>query len=335
MGIKKSKKILVTGGAGYIGAHLTEKLIRKGHKVLVVDLLKLQGGIPFVNTKCKFIKGDITKNTVINKIKKWRPEIIFHLAAQSAVEPAYQDPKSDILTNSYGTFLICNLAKELKIKTVVYTSSVAVYGNSSKTKLEENSKIAPDSLYGVSKYSGEMLVEQILKNTKTKTIIFRLFNTYGPGDNLNNQKKGMVSIYSSYVWKKKPIVIKGSLKRFRDFVYIDDCVEVLTRSLSVKMKNKNETFNLTTGEKSSVKLLLKKILKASNNSKNYPIKISKETPGDSFGFHASGKKLKNAFKFKPRYNLDKGLKEYFDWIRKISPRKNLKSFHPLKIKNKY
>jgi len=199
MGIKKSKKILVTGGAGYIGAHLTEKLIRKGHKVLVVDLLKLQGGIPFVNTKCKFIKGDITKNTVINKIKKWRPEIIFHLAAQSAVEPAYQDPKSDILTNSYGTFLICNLAKELKIKTVVYTSSVAVYGNSSKTKLEENSKIAPDSLYGVSKYSGEMLVEQILKNTKTKTIIFRLFNTYGPGDNLNNQKKGMVSIYSSYV----------------------------------------------------------------------------------------------------------------------------------------
>ncbi|MAV56364.1 MAG: hypothetical protein CMI79_02365 [Candidatus Pelagibacter sp.] len=330
---KKSKKILITGGAGYIGAHLTEKLIQKGHRVLVVDLLKIQGGIPFVNKKCKFIKGDITNKRVVEKIKRWCPEIIFHLAAQSAVEPAYQNPKSDILTNAYGTFLICNLAKKLKVKILVYTSSVAVYGNSNKKLLEENSIIAPDSLYGVSKHSGEMFVHQILKKSKTKTIIFRLFNTYGPGDNLNNQKKGMVSIYSSYVWKKKPILVKGSLKRFRDFVYIDDCVEVLAKSITVKLKNKNEIFNLTTGENLTVKTLLRKILEASNNPKNYPIRILEETKGDSFGFHASGKKLRKFFKFKPKYKINNGLKKYFNWINKISSKKDLSSFHPLKIKN--
>ena len=125
--MKKTKtRILVTGGAGFIGAHLTEKLIKNGHQVLVVDTLMKQGGIPFINKKSKFIKGDITNKKIINKIKKWRPQIIFHLAAQSATEPAYNDPKNDILTNSLGTFMICNLAKELKIKFLIYTSCAAV-----------------------------------------------------------------------------------------------------------------------------------------------------------------------------------------------------------------
>ena len=123
--MKKKYKILITGGAGFVGSHLTEKLVNLGHKVLVVDILKSQGGIPFINKKCKFIKGDISKISTLKKIKLWKPEIIYHLAAQSAVEPAYDDPKFDILTNTYGTFLICNLAKNLNIKKFIYTNSAA------------------------------------------------------------------------------------------------------------------------------------------------------------------------------------------------------------------
>ena len=328
--MKRKLKILITGGAGFIGAHLTEKLIKLGHKILVVDILKPQGGIPFVNKKCHFIKGDISKISTIKKIKLWKPEVIYHLAAQSAVEPAYDDPKFDIMTNTYGTFLICNLAKILKVRRFIYTSSAAALGNNSKKIINEKTKANPDSLYGITKYNGELLIKQILGSTKTKTTIFRLFNTYGPGENLNNTKKGMVSIYSSYIWRKKPIIVKGSLKRFRDFVFIYDCVEILSRCISKSFTKKDEIFHLTMGENLTVKKLIKEILIASKNKSNYPIFLTKGTQGDSFGFRSSSLKLKKSFNYKPKYKLSKGLKEYFKWIKKVPVKRNLTSHHPLK-----
>lgn len=322
-------KILITGGSGFIGAHLTEKLISLGHNVLNVDVLKKQGGIPYVNRKGKFIRGSISNKKTIEKIKKWKPQIIYHLAAQSASETAYDDPKFDIITNCYGTYLISNLAKELKVKKFIYTSSIAVYGNSRRT-IEENSKIEPDSLYGVSKYAGELFIKQNLKNTSSKIIIFRVGNTYGPGENLHNQKKGMISIYSSYIWKKKPILIKGSLNRFRDFIYVDDCVNTLIKSIKIKLKDSSAVFNLSFGDKYKVKDILKLLIKASGKKK-YKYRVLGNTQGDSFGFHASGKKLKKIFKLKTFNNIEYGLKCYFEWINKIPINSKLKKFHPYQI----
>lgn len=325
----KKYKILITGGSGFIGAHLTEKLLSLGHNVLNVDLLRNQGGIPFVNKNCKFIKGSISNKKIIEKIKKWKPQIIYHLAAQSASETAYDDPKFDILTNCYGTYLISELAKKLKVKKFIYTSSVAVYGGSKDT-LEENSEIDPDSIYGVSKHASELFIKQNLKSTSTEVIIFRICNTYGPGENLNNQKKGMISIYSSYIWKKKPILIKGSLNRFRDFIYIDDCTNILTRALNIKIKNSLEIINLSFGDKYKVSEIIKLLIKCSGKKK-YKYNTTSQTPGDSFGFHASGKKLKRIFKLKNFKKLEDGLKNYFDWINKIPSNSKLKKFHPYQI----
>ena len=128
------RKILVTGGAGFIGAHLVDKLIKRKYKVLVVDSLKTIGGIPFINPKSKFLKGDILDTKILKKIKKWKPQVIYHLAAQSGGESAYDDPKYDYLSNGYGTFQLAKLAKELKVKHFIYSSSVAVYGSSRKKK---------------------------------------------------------------------------------------------------------------------------------------------------------------------------------------------------------
>ena len=101
------RKILITGGAGFIGAHLVNKLsLNKKNKILVVDLMKKRGGIPYLNPKHKFIKGSITNQKIIDKIEKWKPEIIYHLAAQSGGEGSYDNPKDDLITNAYGTYLI-------------------------------------------------------------------------------------------------------------------------------------------------------------------------------------------------------------------------------------
>ena len=325
-----TKKILVTGGAGFIGAHLVNELIKKKNKVLFIDNLKTIGGIPYINPKGIFIKGDILDEKILKKIEIWKPEIIYHLAAQSGGESAYDNPKYDFISNGYGTFLLTKLAKKIKVKHFIYSSSVAVYGSKKTKKMTENTDINPDSIYGISKYTGEMFIKQILGKTKIKTTIFRIFNTYGPGENLNYLKKGMVSIYCSYVWKNKPILVKGSLKRFRNYQYIDDVIKILIKTISNKRLKKNEIFNLTTGKVTQVSDLIYLILKTAN--KKLKIIQKKGTEGDSFGYDASNKYLISKFrniKFTP---LKKGLELYFKWTNSLPQNKNLKNYHPFFIK---
>lgn len=325
-------RILITGGAGFIGAHLTNRLSKnKINKIMIVDTLNSKGGIPYINKKNKFIKGDITSNKILRKIEKWKPNVIYHLAAQSGSEGAYDNPKKDLLTNAFGTYLLAKIAKKVKCKKFIYTSTVAVYGSNSKT-INEKTPIKPDSIYGVSKYAGELFLKQLLLNSNVKTIIFRVFNTFGPGENLNNLKKGMVSIFCSYIWKNKPIKVKGSLKRFRNFTYIDDCVEILAKSMVNKKLKNFEIFNLTSEKKISVLKLINTILKVKKLN-NYKIKVLKNTPGDSFGLHANNKYLKTKFpKFKFMRTYD-GLKKYFQWIDKVPNKKSLQNYHPLNFDN--
>ena len=135
--------------------------------------------------------------------------------------------------------MIAELAKKLKVKQLIYSSSVAVYGSKINEEINEKSSTNPDSIYGVSKFTGEMFIKQVLKKTKVKTVILRVFNTYGPGENLNFLKKGMISIYSYYLWRNKPIIVKGSLNRFRNFQYIDDVANIFVQTLRNKNLKKN------------------------------------------------------------------------------------------------
>ena len=323
-------KILVTGGAGFIGAHLVKKLLDNNHKVLVFDNLLSIGGILYKNPKSQFIKGDLTISKDIKKIESWRPEVIYHLAAQSGGESAYLNPKKDYMTNGFGTLNLCKIAKKINVKHFIYTSSVAVYGSNYKKKINELSPINPDSIYGVSKFAGEMFINQAFKNTKIKHTIFRVFNTYGPGENLNYLKKGMVSIYASYLWKNKPIIVKGSLDRIRDLTFIDDTIQVLYQSLNNKKLKKNEIINLSSGNLLTVKKLLKAIIIASNKTKHRII-VTKGTPGDSKIFHTNNDKLKKLYPDVKFTSIKEGLKKYFDWINQIPTNRKLEKYHPFML----
>ncbi len=322
-------KILVTGGVGFIGAYLVKKLLEKKHKILIFDNLSTIGGIKYLNRDCKFIKGNLENPKDVKKIAKWKPEIIFHLAAQSAGESAYSDPKNDYLSNGFGTYNLCVLAKKINLKHFIYTSSVAVYGSNPKKKINEKTLIKPDSIYGVSKYVGEMFVNQELKKTKTKTTILRVFNTYGPGEDLNFLKKGMVSIYSSYVWRNKPIIVKGSLDRIRDITYIDDVVNLLYQTIHNKKLKKNEVINLSSANCLTVKKLINQIILASKK-KNVKIIVTKGTPGDSKIFHSSNQKLLKLYPGFKFTTINEGLKKYFEWINNLPVVNNLDDYHPFK-----
>ena len=322
-------KILVTGGVGFIGAYLVKKLLEKKHKILIFDNLSTIGGIKYLNRDCEFIKGNLENSKDVKKIVKWKPQIIFHLAAQSAGESAYSDPKNDYLSNGFGTYNLCVLAKKINLKHFIYTSSVAVYGSNPKKKINEKTLIKPDSIYGVSKYVGEMFINQELKKTKTKTTILRVFNTYGPGEDLNFLKKGMVSIYSSYVWRNKPIIVKGSLDRIRDITYIDDVVNLLYQTIHNKKLKKNEVINLSSANCLTVKKLINQIILASKK-KNVKIIVTKGTPGDSKIFHSSNQKLLKLYPGFKFTTINEGLKKYFEWINNLPVVNNLDNYHPFK-----
>jgi len=289
-------KILITGGAGFIGKHLASKLLNQ-HKVIVLDRKK----IILEGVKC--IKGDIRDYK--NFLKVGKVDIIYHFAAQTSSEISELNSIEDLSSNIMGTYNVYKYAIESKVKEVIFTSSMAVYGES-KIAVREINTCNPKSFYGISKLTAEKILTK-LKNKKIDTKIFRLFNVYGPGQDLKNLKQGMVSIFISQALKNKRIEIKGSLNRFRDFIYIDDVIKTI---LSKKIKN-NKIYNVGFGKKIKVSNLIKIILK------NLPFKvktiIKDSTVGDVFGTYANIKPL-ISLNIKPKVSIEEGIKKTLKFL---------------------
>ena len=226
-----------------------------------------------------------------------------HLAGQSSGDKSFNDPITDLKKNTHSTLNLLKYGIKNKVKKIIYASSMSVYGKQSKIRVSESNKLNPTSYYGVSKISSEEYIK--LSKSKLNYIIFRMFNVYGPGQNLEDLNQGMVSIYLSQFLSKKYILVKGSLNRVRDFIYIDDVVDIWTKSLNKKYQN--QTFNLGTGVGTSVKKLINLI------SKNAKIKLTKSTRGDQSKIISNTKKLRMYFKKKNFIRLAQGLKNFIEY----------------------
>ena len=310
-------KLIITGATGFIGTNLILSLLneKKISKIIFIDNFKTSSKknlnkIKYFDSRniTKFYKLSINENNLVNKLKLNNNfDILIHLAAQSSGENSFHEPIYDIDTNICGTINVIDLAKKLNVKKIIYTSTMSVYGNVKvKRRIKENYQTKPTSIYGVSKLTSERIVKSLCYERKIKFTILRLFNVYGSYQDLSNMKQGMLSIYLSYLINRRELLVKGSLERYRDFIYIDDLTNAFKKLIYKKSHNK--TYNIGSGNKTSVKKLIKLLIKYLNlKPKEVKIKIGKNTPGDVIGFISNSDSFKKDYKWEPKTNIEEGI----------------------------
>ena len=213
--------ILVTGGAGFIGSPIVDKLIDNEHNVIVVDNLST-GTINNVNKSANFIQGSIIDREFIESIiSKYKPDCVIHHAAQIDVQRSIEDPTFDCDTNIRGTLNILNSCVKNNVSKIIYASSAAVYGNPNYLPIDENHSINPMSYYGISKFTPEMYIKVYSNMFDIKYTIFRYSNVYGPRQ-VSKGEGGVVSIFIDKMLMNQSPYIYGDGQHTRDFIYVKD-----------------------------------------------------------------------------------------------------------------
>ena len=221
-------KAVVTGGAGFIGLHLVKKLMALGWEVTVIDNFSTGDQNKLHALGCMYIEEDVENVTAAMKIEH---DVLFHLAAPVSVEESLNDPNKYYRQILGGTANIVNWSLDSGNRDIIIASTAAIYGNSGDLPLIESGEIDPISPYAKAKHMSELALQEEYETRQFKGSALRLFNVYGPGQNLSNMRQGMVSIFLAQAFKSKSILIKGSGARFRDMIYIDDVVEAFIKSL--------------------------------------------------------------------------------------------------------
>ncbi len=301
-------KLLITGVAGFIGAKVAEAAIDRGYDVVGIDDLS-QGYESSIPKGCEFINGDLSNSIFVTGLPK-NCGVILHLAGQSSGEISFDNPVVDLTKNAISTLNLIKYGISNKVKKIVYASSMSVYGATEDKLIDESYVCAPLSCYGVGKLAAENYLR--VYQDQIPHIIFRMFNVYGPGQDMSNLRQGMVSIYLAHILNDGHINVKGGVGRFRDFIYIDDVVNIWLRSIENTDLN-NKCFNLGTGVRTSVSELLQKIQAV---LPGFTWKESQSTLGDQFGIYADTKKFQTFFGDYSFTSLDVGILKFVKWLKR-------------------
>jgi UDP-glucose 4-epimerase len=253
------KRVIVTGGAGFIGSHLVDRLAALQAQVMVIDNFASGKMSNLRGANVRIARGDISQQQV------WKVrgiDYVFHLAAGSLLR-SFEDPALDLSVNALGALNAMECARKNDAK-LVYASSGSVYGNAEELPTKETSALNPTSPYAVSKLAGEMYVRMAYRAYGLQTTCLRYFNVYGPRQVLS-KKIGVVPIFISRATKNAPLIVHGSGKQTRDFTYVSDVVDA-TISAPVASRARGKVINVGTGRECAVIELAKMIIELSNGT---------------------------------------------------------------------
>lgn len=304
------KKYLVTGAAGFIGSAVAARLALDGNEIITIDNLST-GYVQNVPPNVRLIKGGCQDPAIIKLLQGERLDGIFHIAGQSSGEISFDDPVYDLQTNTQSTLLLLDLARKTQCEKFVFASTMSVYGKQPDAAVAEGASTHPESFYGVGKLASEEYL-RIFSRFGIATTALRLFNVYGPGQNLRNLRQGMVSIYLAQALADGQIHVKGAPDRFRDFIYIDDVVAAFVSAAS-RSATQPLVCNICSGRRTRIDELLK--VMADFLPSPVPIKFEGTTPGDLFGIFGSNELAKQELGWMPTVTLESGLNKMCDWAR--------------------
>ncbi|RPF47229.1 UDP-glucose 4-epimerase [Thermodesulfitimonas autotrophica] len=297
-------RVLVTGGAGFIGSHVVATLLSSGTAVAVVDNLStgcrenLPPGVPFYQI-------DITTPALAEVFHVERPEVVVHLAAQAVAPRSLTDPCFDATVNITGTVNVLECGRKAGVRRVVYASSAAVYGDPAYLPVDENHPIRPLSPYGASKYAAEVYLWTYQRLYGIEGVVLRLANVYGPGQDSAGEG-GVVAIFCRRLRRGEPPEIHGDGGQTRDFIYVADVAAAVVASLT---RGAGEVLNISTGRATSVHDLCRLLLQAAGKELAPVYKASR--PGDIRHSVLSNERAKEALLWAPRYDLPTGLRETY------------------------
>ena len=303
------KNILITGGAGFIGSHLADRLIEKGKNVIIIDNLTT-GERENINPSAIFYKMDIRSLNLKKIFQNHDIKTVFHLAAQIDIRKSLSEIEYEIDVNIKGSVnLIVNAAK-YGVEEIYFTSTGgAIYGEQNEYPAKEDHPLEPESPYGIDKMAIEKYLNCYKRIYGFKTFIFRLANVYGPRQN-SNSEAGVIAIFCNRMLKDKKINIYGDGKQTRDFVFIEDVVSGIDKVFTTK---KEGIYNISTSEETDVNNVFD-ILADEMEYERKPIYLEMR-PGELLRSSLSYENINKSVGWVPGHTIEEGLKKTADWYK--------------------
>ena len=305
-------RILVTGGAGFIGGHLVERLITNGHHVTVFDNFsagKRSNLANVLRSKSLVIaRGDVRRiHRLLPKLE--RVDRVCHLAALTDVQASIRDPVLTSEVNLTGTLRVLEAARKLGAERVVFASSAAVYGSPSTFPVTEEVDAAPISPYGASKAASELYCRSFEENHGIETVSLRYFNVYGPRQ-ASSQYSGVISIFARRLLRRLPLRIFGDGSQSRDFVFVADAVEATIAALEKTLRSR--VFNIASGRETTILSLAEKMQEIVGVSSQ--LRFESPRKGDIKRSVADISRARSELNFFPRSSLHDGLTATIQWF---------------------
>ena len=297
-------KILVTGGAGFIGSHVVDDLIEVGHQVSIVDNLWERGGgkMENLNPKANFYKIDIRDAALSEVFRKEQPEIICHLAAQPSVKISTEDPAHDASVNILGLINILQNATRFGVRKIIFSSSGASYGTVEKMPIDENTAQHPESPYGTTKMASESYIRFWKNMYGLDFTILRYGNVYGPRqDSLG--EAGVIAIFSRQILIKEPVRIDWDGGQQKDYIYVGD---VARANLSALTAGNGEAYCIAFGRGTSVNALYEGLVNEIGHG--VEIRRAPKRPGDIYLSYFECSKARRELGWEPEVGLEEGLR---------------------------
>lgn len=306
-------KVLVTGGAGFVGSHLVRALINDGHDVRVLDNLSTGKRENLAGVSVELIVGDVAEWEVVQTAVS-NTDLIFHQAALVSVPQSIQEPQLNHASNVTGTFHVFEAARLAGVRRVVYASSAAVYGNLPNLPKKESDPLAPITPYAMAKRFGEQLAAVYALSYGMEFVGLRYMNIFGPRQDPASPYSGVLSIFCRKALAGKPLIIHGDGEQTRDFVYVADVVRANLLAATVRLESgQTAVYNIGRGEQTS----LNQIVAALAQIVEHPIEVQHQQPraGDIKHSVADMTLARNELGFVPETAVKEGLEMTLDWFR--------------------